>query len=158
MEELVRTLRRLAEAEKTYASELRELAASVGHVAPLSAIIEAVASDSDKHARIYEALLKIATGASQPRLREEDLKLIGSVIDKHIQTELRMIEESRRLLSEARDARMQLLLAAVYEDEVKHHKVLTDIKDKIARFPVITDEEFWEAVWRDSPWHGAPGG
>jgi len=21
-----------------------------------------------------------------------------------------------------------------------------------------TEEEIWDAVWRDSPWHGAPGG
>ncbi|MEM0024554.1 MAG: hypothetical protein QXJ38_04210 [Thermofilaceae archaeon] len=158
MEELVRTLRRLAEAEKSYANELRELAKSVERIAPLSAIIEAVASDSDKHASIYEALLKIATGASQPRLAGEELELIANVIDRHIQTELKMIEESKKLLNEARDARMQLLLAAIYEDEVKHHKVLTDIKDKIARFRVLTDEEFWEQVWKDSPWHGTPGG
>ncbi|MEM4805704.1 MAG: hypothetical protein QXX25_06445, partial [Thermofilaceae archaeon] len=111
MEELVRTLRRLAEAERSYANELRQLAKSVERVAPLSAIIEAVASDSDKHAGIYEALLKIATGASQPRLTNEELELIANVIDRHIQTELKMIEESRKLLSEARDARMQLLLA-----------------------------------------------
>lgn len=158
MEELAKTLRRLADAERKYAGELRELASSVRYAVPLAAVIEAVANDSEKHAQLYEALLKIATGAPQPMLLGEDLALISDVIDRHIETEARMIEETGRLLGEVREARIQLLLASIHEDEIRHHKVLLDIKDKISKFRVLTEEEFWNSVWRDSPWHGTPGG
>lgn len=151
-------MRRLVESERRYAEELRSLASSVKYSVPLSAVIEAIASDSEKHAQLYEAMLKIVTGAYQPKLYEEDLKLIASVIDDHIQTERRMIEETGKLLSEVRDARLALLLSAIHNDEVVHHKVLTDVKDKIAKAKILFEEEFWEAVWRDSPWHGTPGG
>jgi len=158
MEELASTLRRLVEAERRYSEELRKLAESIRYTTALAAVIEAVASDSEKHARLYEALTKIAVGEHQPKLWEEDLKAIGEVIDRHIETERRMIEETRKLLESVAESRMRLILSAIYEDEVRHHRVLVDIKDKIARARVLTEDEFWDAVWRDSPWHGTPGG
>lgn len=158
MEAVAKTLQKLAEAERKYSEELRVLADSVKYATVIAAVIDAVASDSEKHARLYESMLKIVSGWHQPSLFEEDLKLVAQVIDRHIETEKRMIEETRKLLEEVSDSRMRLLLAAIYEDEVKHHRVLTDIKDKIARAKVLSEEEFWEAVWRDSPWHGTPGG
>lgn len=158
VEAVAQTLRRLAEAERKYASELRELAGSVKYATVIAAVIDAVASDSEKHANLYEAMLKIVVGWHQPGLFEEDLNLVAKVIDRHIETERRMIEETRKLLEETADPRMRLLLAAIYEDEVKHHKLLTDIKDKIAKVRTLSEGEFWEAVWRDSPWHGTPGG
>lgn len=151
-------MRRLIEAERSYSEELRKLAESIKYTTVLAAVIEAVASDSEKHARLYEVLAKIAAGEHQARLWEEDLKAIGEVIDKHIETERRMIEETRKLLESVAEARMRLILSAIYEDEVRHHKVLLDIKDKIAKARVLTEDEFWDAVWRDSPWHGTPGG
>jgi len=158
VEAVAQTLRRLAEAERRYAEELRRLAQSVKYATVIGAVIDAVASDSEKHALLYEAMLKIVVGWHQPSLVKEDLKLVAQVIDQHIETERRMIEETRKLLQEVADPRIRLLLAAVYEDEVEHHRLLTDIKDKIAKADILSEEEFWEAVWRDSPWHGTPGG
>jgi len=157
MDELIRTLRSLVETERKYASELRELAKSITYVVPLSAIVEALAIDSEKHAELYEALIKIATGSPQPQLLEADLKLIGSIIDRHIETEVRMIEETRKLLSSVGDSRIKLLLAAIHEDELRHHKVLADVKDKLSKIHALVEERFWDAVWRDSPWYGTPG-
>lgn len=158
MEALAEKLKKLAEAEERYAAELRELSKSISYLTPLAAIIEAVARDSEKHAKLYEALHLIAVGTQQPRLLESDLKLIEDAVDRHIETELRMIEESKKLLSSVGEPRMQLLIAAIYDDELKHHKLLMDIKGKLAKIRVLTEEQFWEAVWRDSPFHGAPGG
>lgn len=151
-------LSRLAEAENRYAEELRKLASSIRYTAALSAIFTALSKDSEKHAELYESLLKIVGETAQPRIFEEDLKLVSEAIDRHIETEKKMIEESRKLLDKVEDSRFRLLLAAIYEDEVKHHKLLVDVKDKIAKIQALTEEEFWDAVWRDSPWHGTPGG
>lgn len=158
MEPIAEKLKKLGEMEKSYAEELRELASSISYLSPLAAVIGAVARDSEKHAELYEALRTIAVGGSQPKLLESDLQRIASAVQRHIETELRMIEEAKKLLNSVQEPRMQLLLAAIYEDEIRHHKLLVDIKDKLARARVLTDEQFWEAVWRDSPFHGAPGG
>lgn len=158
MEAVTQALQRLAEAERKYAEELRRLAGSISYATVVAAVIEAIASDSEKHSRLYEAMLKIATGWHQPGMLENDLKLVAEVIDRHIETERRMIEETRSLLEKTADSRMRLLLAAIYEDEVKHHRLLVDIKEKLAKASFLTEEELWEAVWRDSPWHGTPGG
>lgn len=158
MEEIAVILGRLAEAESKYAEELRKLASSIRYTAALSAIFAALSKDSEKHAELYESLLKIVSETAQPRIFNEDLKLVSEAIDRHIETERRMIEEARKLLDKIEDSRVRLLLSAIYEDEVKHHKLLTDVKDKIAKIQTLTEEEFWNEVWRDSPWHGAPGG
>ncbi|MEM0093712.1 MAG: hypothetical protein QXT33_07350 [Thermofilum sp.] len=158
MEALAERLKKLAEAERNYAAELRKLSETLSYLTPLAAIIEAVARDSEKHAELYEALHSIAAGAPQPKLLESDLKALEEAVNRHIETERRMIEESRKLLGSIEEPRMQLLIAAIYEDELRHHKLLTDIKDKLAKARVLTEEQFWEAVWRDSPFHGAPGG
>lgn len=47
---------------------------------------------------------------------------------------------------------------AIYDDEQKHHKLLLDIKDKIAKRETLTEDVLWDLIWKDSPWHGAPGG
>lgn len=158
MDEIPVILGRLAEAESKYAEELRKLASSIRYTAAFSAIFAALSKDSEKHAELYESLLKIVSETAQPRIFSEDLKLVSEAIDRHIETERRMIEETRRLLDKIEDSRVRLLLSAIYEDEVKHHKLLTDVKDKIAKIQTLTEEEFWNAVWKDSPWHGAPGG
>lgn len=158
METLAEKLKRLAEAERKYAAELRKLSESVSYLTPLAAVIETVARDSEKHAQLYEALHSIAAGVPQPKLLESDLKAIEEAVSRHIETERRMIEESRKLFESVSEPRMQLLIAAIYEDELKHHELLKDIRDKLAKARVLTEEQFWEAVWRDSPFHGAPGG
>lgn len=147
---------RLAELEKRYASELIELANSIKHPV-LSALFYSVAKDSEKHALMYESLVRLMKH-EEPFISEEDFKAISTVIHKHIETEMKMLEESAKLLSEIGDPRAKLILAAIMDDEARHHKLLLSIKKNIAEESTLTEEIFWNMVWRDSPWHGAPGG
>jgi hypothetical protein len=52
---------------------------------------------------------------------------------------------------------VKLILGAIYSDEVEHHKVLVSVKERLAKAEVLTEQDFWDMVWRDSPWHGTPG-
>jgi len=53
--------------------------------------------------------------------------------------------------------RIKLSLSAIYEDGNKHHKLL-NVRDKLAKAEAFEEPDLWDAVWKDSPWYGAPGG
>lgn len=155
-EGLVRHLQELAELELRYASELKALSEKLRHPA-LKAIMGAIAGDSVKHSQMYKAAVDLLTSV-HPLLTEEDVREIAGRISEHIRTESAMIEETKRLLSQLADPRVMVLISAIHSDEVTHHSILVSIEKNIARKEVYTEEEFWNQVWKDSPWHGAPGG
>lgn len=146
----------LANMEEKYAEELKLLADRIGHPV-MKALLLGIANDSKKHALMYQAIVELVT-RYQPAISQEDFKALVKEIEKHIETEVKMMEVTKELLSKFSDPRVKLLVAAIHDDEVKHHKVLVSIRDNIGREYVISEEDLWNAVWRDSPWHGTPGG
>ena len=153
---LLETVRQMVEKEKEYAEELRRLSEKFRHPV-LQALIMGIVMDSLKHSIFYEAAEKLLREA-QPMLTEEELDVILAGIKKHIETEAQMIKYTRRAAEETSDPRLKLILYAIHEDEVKHHKLLLDIQEKLAKRETFTEQDLWDAVWRDSPWHGSPGG
>ncbi|MEM0066599.1 MAG: hypothetical protein QXZ22_04345 [Sulfolobales archaeon] len=155
-DDLVKYFQRLSDLELKYASELKVLSEKLRHPV-LKALIGAIAGDSVKHSQMYKAVVELLTEI-QPLLTAEDVKETANRISDHIRTEAMMIEETKKLLSQVTDPRVKIIVSAIHADEVTHHNVLTSIERNIARKEVFTEEEFWTQVWRDSPWHGAPGG
>lgn len=156
MSDIVRHLEFLAEMELKYATELKQLSERIKHPV-LGSIFTAIANDSIKHSQIYRAVVELMTKTT-PLLSEEELKYIGEAVGNHIRTESAMIEETKRLLIQIEDPRVKLLISAIHSDELTHHGVLLSIQNSIAKMEVFTEDEFWMLVWKDSPWHGAPGG
>ena len=142
--------------EKKYAEELKNLAEAIKHPV-LRTLLLGIAQDSLKHSMMYEAILQL-TSQIQPFIALEELKNIATIISKHIETELKMLEEARKLLSTSQDPRIKLLVAAIADDEAKHHALLLAIKENIAEEEALTEQVYWDLVWKDSPWHGTPGG
>lgn len=155
-QEIAELLKNMSEKEKKYAEELNNLSEKFRHPV-LQALIRGIAKDSEKHSIFYAALAKLV-GDIQPMITEEELRIIKEGLEKHIETEAEMIEFTRRLAGETSDPRQKLIFLAIYEDEVKHHKILLDIHRNIAEKEAFTEEQLWDSVWKDSPWHGAPGG
>lgn len=153
---LVDKLLEYEELEERHSSELKRLASSIKHPV-LKALFTAISMDSLKHSIMYRALRELLS-TPQPFISEEDLKAISSTIRKHIETEALMLEEARRLLAVSNDPRVKLVMAAIADDEVKHHEVLKSIEKRIAELETLTEELYWNMVWKDSPWHGTPGG
>lgn len=143
------------EMEWSYAKDLRTLASSIRHPV-LYALLYGISLDSDKHAMFYSALTRLLDEGSL--LSEGELKMIANVIDSHIKVEESMIERTREYLKSVDDSRFKLIIGAVYSDEVAHHKLLLSIKKAIAEYAVVTEEDLWNSVWKDSPYHGAPAG
>ena len=144
-----RILREMAGKEAGYADELKALAEGLRHPI-LKALLRGVANDSAKHSEFYRALLELAT-ASQPMISEEEFRRIAQAIEKHIETEKEMVRLTEELLRKTGDPRAKLILAAIHSDELVHHRLLTSIKEVIARRETFTEEMLWDAVWRDSP-------
>ncbi|MGC8982360.1 MAG: hypothetical protein ACP5KA_01170 [Desulfurococcaceae archaeon] len=91
-------------------------------------------------------------------LAEEELEYIKKGIERRIQVEAEMIEKAKKLFETSEEPCFKIVLAAISGDEKKHHALLLDIYDKTAVKEKFSEEEPWDAVWRDRPRHGAPGG
>jgi hypothetical protein len=52
----------------------------------------------------------------------------------------------------------KLIMEAILNDELIHHKLLLNIYEIIAKAEALTEEKMWDILWRDSPFHGTPGG
>lgn len=146
----------LARLEEAYAGELKTLARSIKHPV-LKALLESIAKDSEKHALMYKAVMELVS-RTQPFLSEEEYKEIAGVISKHIDTEIKMLKKAKDIASSSEDPRARLLISAIIDDESRHHKLLLSIKNNIAKAETFTEESLWQMIWKDSPWHGAPGG
>ncbi|MDH5806809.1 MAG: hypothetical protein QXW62_05450 [Candidatus Methanomethylicaceae archaeon] len=145
-----------ANTEERYSKELRELANSIKH-SIIRALIEIVSMDSEKHSMLYKSIMKLITDVP-PFISEDDLKRISSEIDRHIKLERQMIDKTKELIDKTEDIRIKLLLSAIIDDEFKHHKLLMSIRKRIIEPETLTESVLWDMVWKDSPWHGTPGG
>lgn len=146
----------LADMEEEYAENLKVLADRVRHPV-IRALLLGIANDSKKHSMVYKAIVELIT-RYQPTISQEEFERLAEEISKHIETEAKMIEMTKGLMEQFKDPRVKLLLAAIHDDELEHHKVLTSIRDRIASEYMVSEEDVWNTIWRDSPWHGTPGG
>ncbi len=155
-EKLLSIARRSVEEEKKYAARLRELGDKIKHPV-LQALFYAIANDSMKHSLIMEAIKRYLE-EQRPVITPEELDLIRREIRRHVEEEAEAIKELKELLDEVKDPAMLLLIEAMLTDERIHHELLANIERLIARKEVVENEEFWDYLWKHSPYHGAPGG
>jgi len=156
MSDPLKTLANLASMEQTHASSLSNSAADVKNVI-IQGILSGIAFDSHKHAAFYQAIQSLLQ-QSGAALNEDDYNQIAAVIQKHIEIEERMIGEAKTMLGSLKDKRIQHLLTEIYNDEVKHHALMTRILEAVIRREAIFEEDWWDAIWQDVPFHGSPGG
>ncbi len=156
MEDLLKIAKRMIDEEKRYAEELEEVSRKIKHPV-LETLLKSIAMDSLKHSQMYSALTRLLS-ETQPALSGEELKTIIEAVRKHIETESKMIELTKKLLDSVEDPKVKLIIAAIHEDEVRHHRILLDIKKNIAEKEIVSEQELWDALWKDSPWHGGSGG
>lgn len=142
--------------ETNYASSLSESVEKLTN-AVVKETLRGIAHDSIKHAGFFRAILSILRKV-EPVVTEDDYDRLEEVIERHITVEERMVEESRQLLSSLKDRRIKHLLQEIYDDEVKHHTIMKRILEAVISRETIFEEDWWDAVWKDVPFHGSPGG
>jgi len=78
--------------------------------------------------------------------------------EKHIRLEAELIGKIGKKLPSIEDKKVKLLLNAILMDEKRHHELLKKVLEILVRGETITEEDWWDILWRNVPFHGALGG
>ncbi len=153
----IETFRRMVEAEKDYSSRLASSAKDLPNPV-VRAVILAVSRDSEKHFLLYQTLLEMASGPST-LLTEEEADRIAAEIERHIKTEAEMIARVEEILEKGElDKASRFILELILRDERVHHAMLRRLHEVVVRRESFTETDMWDMVWKDTTFHGAPGG
>lgn len=119
-------------------------------------VLRAIAFDSQKHAGIYNAAMSITTVT--PALTDREYRDLEKITAKHIKDEEKTISALDEVMPKLKDNKVKFLLGSILSDEKKHHELLNKIMDLVVKKEAITEEDWWEILWKNVPFHGAPGG
>jgi rubrerythrin len=119
--------------------------------------LKGISLDSVKHAEIYRAVVELLTSAPQA-LTEEQLDMCRKMIEKHIRIEAELIKRISDVLPDIKNEKVKLLLNAILADEKRHHALLKEVLETLVRGETITEEEWFDVIWKAVPFHGSPGG
>jgi hypothetical protein len=112
--------------------------------------LKGISYDSMKHALMYRSAISLI---SERRLPLEDAQLDEQkeIVNRHIEMEAEVIGKLEAMIPEVEDERVSLILNAIVEDERRHHKLLKRVHEILVMGEAITEQEWWEAIWKDVP-------
>lgn len=119
-------------------------------------VLRAIAFDSQKHAGIYNAAISITTVT--PALTDKEYRELEKITAKHIVDEEKAISALDEIMPKIKDKKVKFLLESIAIDERKHHELLKKILELVVKKEAITEEDWWEMLWKNVPFHGTPGG
>ena len=105
------------------------------------------------YASAINLLTRIPPALTQERLDEQ-----RALVEKHIHLEAELIKKIRDTLPSVENEKVKLLLNAILTDEKRHHVLLTKVLDVLVRGETITEDDWWDVLWQNVPFHGTPGG
>ena len=120
-------------------------------------VLKGISLDSTKHAEMYSSAINLLTSVSQA-LTEENLDKQRELVEKHIRLEAEIIKKLREVIPSVQNKKVKLLLDAILFDEIRHHELLKKVLDILVRGETITENDWWDVMWENVPFHGAPGG
>jgi rubrerythrin len=56
------------------------------------------------------------------------------------------------------NAKVKLLVEAILADEKRHHELLKMVLEILVKGETITEDDWWDILWKNVPFHGSPGG
>ena len=124
---------------------------------PVRGVLKGISLDSVKHAEMYAAATELLTSVSQA-LSQEHLDKQRALVEKHIRMEEELIKKINKVLPTVENAKVKLLLNAILGDEERHHELLKIVLEILVRGETITEADWWDLLWKNVPFHGAPGG
>ncbi|MEM2338300.1 MAG: hypothetical protein QXU46_00785 [Candidatus Bathyarchaeia archaeon] len=154
--ELLNFIKRQIEVENEIVDSLNEALKTIGNPS-VRGVLKGISLDSLKHAEMYDAALKLLT-TTQQALAQEHLDKQRSLVEKHIRVEAELIKKISDILPTVENEKVKLLLTAILADERRHHELLKAVLEIIVRGETITEEDWWDILWKNVPFHGAPGG
>jgi rubrerythrin len=154
--ELLDFIKRQIVVENEIVDSLNEALRSIGNPS-VKGVLKGISLDSLKHAEMYDAALKLLTTTPQA-LSQEHLDKQRSLVERHIRIEAELIKKISDMLPTVENEKVKLLLNAILADEIRHHELLKEVLEIIVRGETITEEDWWDVLWKNVPFHGAPGG
>ena len=123
----------------------------------VKSVLKGISLDSIKHRALYSSAITLLTSISQA-LTQEQLDKQRALVEEHILLEVELIEKISQVIPKIENEKVKLLLNAILSDEKRHHALLKKVLELIVREETITEEDWWDILWRNVPFHGAPGG
>ena len=154
--ELIEFIRRQIVIEKEIVNSLEKGIADINNP-PVKGVLKGISLDSMKHAELYSAALTLLTKVSQA-LQQGDLDAQRELVEKHIKLEAELIKKIEDELPAVDDSKVKFLLESILVDEKRHHAMLKLVLEIIVHGETITEVDWWELLWENAPFHGAPGG
>jgi rubrerythrin len=155
-DELVRFLKAQINVENKIVESLNKSLPDIGNPT-VQGVLKGISLDSVKHAEMYGSAVRLMTTVSKA-LTQENLDQQRDLVEKHIQMEIVLIQKIGKMLPEVKDKKVRLLLEAILSDEKRHHELLRNVLEILVKGETITEADWWDMLWKDVPFHGAPGG
>ena len=124
---------------------------------PVKGVLKGISLDSTKHANMYSSAIDLLTTVPKA-LTEGNLDKQRELVEKHIRLEAQIIETLKNVVPSITNKKVKLLLEAILSDELRHHDLLKKVLDILVKGETITDADWWDVLWENVPFHGAPGG
>lgn len=118
--------------------------------AAVKGALKGISYDSMKHALMYRSAISLISERRLP-LDEAQLDEQREIVDRHIEMEAEVIGKLVAMIPEVEDERISLIINAILEDEKRHHKLLKRVHEILVSGEAITEQEWWEAIWKDVP-------
>jgi len=120
-------------------------------------VLKGISLDSVKHGEMYKAAIELLSTVP-PALTQKEFDELLKFVKKHIAEEERAILSMEEVMSHVEDEKVKLLIEAIFSDEQRHHKLLNTVMEMLVQRETITEEDWWDILWKNAPFHGAPGG
>jgi rubrerythrin len=155
-DELTEFLKKQIEVENEIVKSLNK---SLGNIQnpTVKGVLKGISLDSVKHSEMYASAVMLLTSVSQA-LTQEHLDKQRDLVEKHIRMEAELIKKIEKTLPTVENRKVKLLLNAILEDEKRHHGLLKNILEIIVHGEAITEDDWWDVLWKNVPFHGSPGG
>jgi rubrerythrin len=116
-----------------------------------------ISTDSKKHAALLKSLRKAVEGPT-PFISTEERDKIAKGIEAHIKMEEQAVKTYADLASKSDNEQVKTIAMMIREDEVRHHALLKELHKAVIEPETLTEDMIWDAMWKDTPWKGSPGG
>ena len=154
--ELVALFKNQIKVEKEIVDSVTEGLVDIENEA-VKGVLKGISLDSTKHANMYSSAIDLLTTVPQA-LTEGNLDKQRELVEKHIRLEAQIIETLKNVVPSVTNKKVKLLLEAILSDELRHHDLLKKVLDILVKGETITDADWWDVLWENVPFHGAPGG
>ncbi len=155
-DELVNMFKNQIKIEKSIVASVKEGLVEIKNPA-VTGVLKGISLDSLKHAEMYSSAINLLTSVPQA-LTEGNLDKQRELVEKHIRIEAKIIEKLNEVIPSIQNEKVKLLLKAILSDEKRHHALLKKVLEILVKGETITDKEWWDVLWENVPFHGAPGG